>query len=74
MLPGAFWYAMDFTSGMPVKEETLEVRVPRALSLLVKGKKVQPVVSDEGDERVTGGSTRQLQSIRRSRRQIRPRR
>jgi Domain of Unknown Function with PDB structure (DUF3857) len=50
--PGAFWYAMDFTSGMPVKEETLEVRVPRALSLLVKSKKVQPVVSEEGDERV----------------------
>jgi Flp pilus assembly protein TadD len=50
--PGAFWYAMDFTSGVPVKEETLEVRVPRELSVLVKSKKVQPVVSDEGGERV----------------------
>jgi tetratricopeptide (TPR) repeat protein len=50
--PGAFWYAMNFTSGVPVKEETLVVRVPRDLSLLVKSKKVQPVVSDEGGDRV----------------------
>ena len=50
--PGAFWYAMNFTSGVPVKEETLEVRVPRDLSLLVKSKKVQPAVSDEGGDRV----------------------
>jgi uncharacterized protein DUF3857 len=50
--PGAFWYAMNFTSGVPVKEETLEVRVPRDLSLLVKSKKVQPPVSDEGGDRV----------------------
>src|SRR4051794_4967490 len=50
--PGALWYAMDFTSGVPVKEETLEVRVPRELSLLEKSKKVQPVVSEEGGERV----------------------
>jgi hypothetical protein len=50
--PGAFWYAMNFTSGVPVKEETLEVRVPRDLSLLVKSKKVQPAVSEEGGDRV----------------------
>src|ERR1700733_11296650 len=50
--PGAFWYAMNFTSGVPVKEETLEVRGPRDLSLLVKSKKVQPAVSDEGGDRV----------------------
>jgi hypothetical protein len=50
--PGAFWYAMNFTSGVPVKEETLEVRVPRDLLLLVKSKKVQPAVSDEGGDRV----------------------
>jgi tetratricopeptide (TPR) repeat protein len=49
---GAFWYAADFTSGVPVKEETLELRVPRELSVLVKSKKVQPVVSDDGGERV----------------------
>jgi Domain of Unknown Function with PDB structure (DUF3857) len=50
--PGAFWYAMNFTSGVPVKEERLEVHVPRELSLLVKSKKVQPAVSDEGGDRV----------------------
>ncbi|HZD46848.1 MAG TPA: DUF3857 and transglutaminase domain-containing protein, partial [Acidobacteriaceae bacterium] len=50
--PGVFWYAMDFTSGVPVKEETLELRVPRELSVLVKSKKVQPEVSDDGGERV----------------------
>ena len=50
--PGVFWFAMDFSSGVPVKEETLEVRVPRELSLLVKSKKVQPSMSDGGDERV----------------------
>jgi hypothetical protein len=37
---------------VPVKEETLEVRVLRDLSLLVKSKKVQPAVSDEGGDRV----------------------
>ena len=26
---GALWYAANFSSGLPVKEETLEVRVPR---------------------------------------------
>jgi tetratricopeptide (TPR) repeat protein len=50
--PGVFWFAMDFTSGVPVKEETLELRVPRELSVLVKSKKVQPAVSDDGGERV----------------------
>jgi hypothetical protein len=43
---------MNFMSGVPVKEETLEVRVPRDLLLLVKSKKVQPAVSDEGGDRV----------------------
>jgi hypothetical protein len=28
---GALWHAMDFTSGVPVKEETLEVRAPHDL-------------------------------------------
>jgi tetratricopeptide (TPR) repeat protein len=50
--PGAFWYAEDFTSGVPVKQETVELRVPREVSVLVKSKKVQPVVSDSGGERV----------------------
>jgi tetratricopeptide (TPR) repeat protein len=50
--PGAFWHPMSFSGGLPVKEETVELRVPRDLSVLVKSKKVQPVVSDEGDERV----------------------
>jgi tetratricopeptide (TPR) repeat protein len=50
--PGAFWHPMSFSGGLPVKEETIELRVPRDLSVLVKSKKVQPVVSDEGDERV----------------------
>ncbi len=50
--PGAFWFAMDFSSGVPVKEQTLEVRVPREFSLLVKSKKAQPVVKEDGGERV----------------------
>jgi uncharacterized protein DUF3857 len=50
--PGAFWHPMSFSDGLPVKEETVELRVPRDLSVLVKSKKVQPVVSDDGDERV----------------------
>lgn len=50
--PGVFWYAMNFTSGLPVREETLELRVPRELSVLVKSKTVQPAVSDDGGERV----------------------
>lgn len=50
--PGVFWFAMDFTSGVPVKEETVELRVPRELSVLVKSKKVQPAVSEDGGERV----------------------
>ncbi len=50
--PGAFWHPMSFSDGLPVKEETVELRVPRDLSVLVKSKKVQPLVSDEGDERV----------------------
>ncbi|MGB9416823.1 MAG: DUF3857 domain-containing protein, partial [Acidobacteriaceae bacterium] len=50
--PGAFWHPMNFSSGLPVQEETIELRVPRDLSVVVKSKKVQPVVSDEGDERV----------------------
>jgi Flp pilus assembly protein TadD len=50
--PGALWYTADFTSGVPVKEETLEVRIPREMSLLVKCKKVQPAVTEEGSERV----------------------
>jgi hypothetical protein len=45
-------FFLNFTSGVPVKEETLEVRVLRDLSLLVKSKKVQPAVSDEGGDRV----------------------
>ena len=50
--PGVFWFAMDFTSGVPVKEETVELRVPRELSVLVKSKKTQPTVSNDGSERV----------------------
>ena len=50
--PGRLWYAMGFTTGVPVKEETLEVRTPREMSLLVKCEKVQPVVTEEGNERV----------------------
>jgi tetratricopeptide (TPR) repeat protein len=50
--PGALWYTADFTSGVPVKEETLEVRIPHEMSLLVKCKKVQPAVTEEGSERV----------------------
>jgi len=50
--PGAFWRAASFTDSMPVKEETVELRVPREAEVLVKSKKVQPVVSDEGGERV----------------------
>ncbi len=49
---GALWYAANFSSGLPVKEETLEVRVPRELSPVVRSKKVQPAVTEEGDERV----------------------
>ncbi|HEX6773095.1 MAG TPA: DUF3857 domain-containing protein [Acidobacteriaceae bacterium] len=49
---GALWFATDFSSGVPVKEETLEVHVPRELSPVVKSKKVQPTVTEEGDERV----------------------
>ena len=49
---GVLWYATEFTSGAPVQEETIEVRVPRELSLLVKSKKVQPAVTEEGGERV----------------------
>jgi hypothetical protein len=51
---------MNFTSGVPVKEETLEVRVPRDLSLLVKSKKVQPAVSDEGGDRFPWRRERRL--------------
>jgi len=50
--PGVFWFVMDFTSGVPVKEETVEMRVPRELSVVVKSKKVQPAVSEDGSERV----------------------
>jgi hypothetical protein len=50
--PGVFWRVQDFTTGVPVEEETIEVRVPRELSLLVKSKKVQPAVTEEGGERV----------------------
>ena len=50
--PGAFWFAMDFSSGVPVKEQTLEVRVPREFSPLVKSKKAQSVVKEDGGERV----------------------
>lgn len=50
--PGVFWRAQDFTTGVPVKDETIEVRVPRELNVLVKSKKVQPAVSEEGSERV----------------------
>ncbi|HEY3988694.1 MAG TPA: DUF3857 domain-containing protein [Acidobacteriaceae bacterium] len=50
--PGSLWYVEDFTSDLPVKEETLELRVPRDLPLLVKSKKVQPAVTEEGGERV----------------------
>lgn len=49
--PGAFWHPMNFSDGLPVKE-TLELRVPRDLLPLVKSKKVQPVVSEEGGEHV----------------------
>src|ERR1700744_3945578 len=50
--PGAFWHPMNFSTGLPVQEETIELRVPRDLSVVVKSKKVQRVMSDEGDERV----------------------
>jgi tetratricopeptide (TPR) repeat protein len=50
--PGAFWHPMGFSDGVPVKEETIELRVPRDLPVLVKSKKVQPAVSDEGGEHV----------------------
>src|SRR5882757_2981326 len=49
---GVFWLAMDFTSGVPVKEETVELRVPREVSVLVKSKKAEPTVRDDGGERV----------------------
>ena len=49
--PGAFWHTASFTDSMPVKEETIELRVPRELNVLVKSKKVQPAVGDEGGER-----------------------
>lgn len=50
--PGAFWRAIDFTDGLPVRQETLELHIPRSMALTVKCKRVQPVVSEEGDERV----------------------
>jgi len=50
--PGSYWRAMNFGEGLPVRQETIELRVPRTMTLTVKSKKVQPAISEEGEERV----------------------
>jgi tetratricopeptide (TPR) repeat protein len=50
--PGSYWRTMNFAEGLPVRQETVELRVPRTMTLTVKSKKVQPAISEEGEERV----------------------
>jgi len=49
---GALWYATDFTDGIPVMQETLEVHLPREIFATVHSKTVQPTVTESSGERI----------------------
>ena len=50
--PGSFSRTLNFTEGVPVSSEILELHAPRALYLQVKSKQVQPTIREEGQERI----------------------
>ncbi len=50
--PGNYWCAVDFNEALPVKEEVIEFHIPREMTLTVKSKSVQPVIREEGSERI----------------------
>ncbi len=52
LTPGQFWYAQNFLEGQPVREETVELRVPKDKYVQVASPTLQPSISEEGAERV----------------------
>jgi Flp pilus assembly protein TadD/transglutaminase-like putative cysteine protease len=49
---GNFWYEYTFPKGLVVKEDRLEIDVPKAREIKLKTLKRQPEIQDKGDRRV----------------------
>ena len=52
LAPGQFWEEYSFTKGEIVRDEQLQISVPRARAVKVKTAGTQPTIREEGSERI----------------------
>lgn len=52
LVPGQFWYSYNFTRGVVVLKEILELRVPREKQPRIANADLKPVITEDGAEQV----------------------